>query len=131
MSTHNRRVYITSMDNKILSDSRNLAGLRRAARKYSVRMITLNLTPEGAGELRVWFSSNIVNGRFRGAICVTPFASFAVMCRFVARWRSVWEAESYVAGMARGTVKHARPLLQSVAEHTRLSINSPDGELPV
>lgn len=108
-------VEIKSKNGDILSTSRNLAGVRRAARKYHVRIVTLNLLENGRGELRVWFSPNPIYGKYAAATCVTEFESFVVMCGFVRRWKSIYESESWIAGLARGPV--GDETAQSILKH--------------
>jgi hypothetical protein len=103
MRTYN----IVAADGTVLSTSRNLAGIRRAARKYNVGRVTMNILNNGRGELRIGFSGNVLNGRYMWATFTTEFESFEVLCDFVRRWKSVYHVGLTLCGMERGQVGYS------------------------
>jgi hypothetical protein len=92
-------LYIQDKDGNFISRSKNLRGVRAYAMRNQAQIVRLYdlVGGAGAGKLYIRFVSE---DTFEAG-----FASFAVMCDYVRRWRSLYGAELRVNGVHCGTVR--------------------------
>lgn len=98
----------------VVSRSRNLAGLRRYARRHPIDAVYLStdLTTscDGKGWLYVLFQN--------GAECQTSFASYRVLAGWVRRWRSAYGAELWIGTHQQETpLCHGHASLRFIEQH--------------
>jgi hypothetical protein len=104
-----RDLVVRDRDGKIIQRSANLAGIRRYVSGFNPRVIirTLDVSEIGApgpgagGMLSILFED--------GANYQCSFASFAVLCDWVKRWRNVRGAPLTINGAAAGKVSSVNP----------------------
>ena len=98
-------MFIRDRDGNVISQSRNLAGIRRYVGGHTPPLIkVLDISEIGAGE---------------GKLCIlfenecsfeTNFASYSVLKSFVSRWRNVHGAPLTVNGQPAGVVSTSNPV---------------------
>ena len=81
-----------------VSQSKNLAGVRRYAGENAAVTVFLNRTENFAGMLRIVFEN--------GATFETLFVSYEVLKGFVRRWRNVYGADLQIDNEVRGQVEY-------------------------
>jgi hypothetical protein len=97
---------IRDRDGKVISQSQNLAGIRRFVTKKdapTIKVIAIDRIGEKnlEGKLMILFEN--------GDNYETNFASFTVLCRFVSQWRSVRGSPLRIDGTDAGTVSVDNP----------------------
>lgn len=91
-------VCIYNISGRLVSRSKNLAGIRRYAGKHGVQHVEL------------WSIQKTLTVEFgNGARVRTEFADFSVLQRFVRNWRNARGASLMVNGIERGTVTSSEP----------------------
>jgi hypothetical protein len=88
----------------IVSQSRNLRGIRQAVGKDRVKFVAIERRPHHEGDLYIEFENG---NRFR-----TDFASFEVLKDTLRNWRNLHGARLYVDGREVGHVYYRTPALQ-------------------
>jgi hypothetical protein len=95
---------ILDRDGKVISKSRNLAGIRRYVGGHvrpSIKVIDVSQIGDGEGKLCILFENE--------CSFETNFASYSVLTGFVRRWRNVYGAPLSVTGQPAGVVSNRTP----------------------
>lgn len=103
---------VISNNGKIVSRSHDLAGLIRYAGKNKyinpIRLVAIGEETEGAGSLHVAFRN--------GSVCNTEFASFVILCEWLANSRNLRYAPLTIRNQGCGYVSYDNTHLR---EYTR------------
>lgn len=92
---------IYGFDGKPVSTSKNLAGVRRYAKKHRAAVIAIRNDPD---DETGWMNILFENGsHFR-----VQFGEYLLLCQWVSRWRAVHGVKLYVNGYDRGTVQYRK-----------------------
>jgi len=105
-------VEIRKESGEVISRSRNLRGLRAYAGKHWTEQVHINKKPDGGGTLTVRFAG--------GVYCVTPFASFVVLCESLVNWRNLYGATLFVNDVESGEVGYKNAALRAHARFGRV-----------
>ena len=95
---------ILDRDGKVISKSRNLAGIRRYVGGHVrplIKVLDVSEIGDGEGKLCILFES--------GCSFETNFASYSVLTGFVRRWCNVHGAPLTVNGQPAGVVSNHNP----------------------
>jgi hypothetical protein len=95
---------VRDRDGKVISKSRNLAGIRRYVGepvRPSIKVIDVSQIGDGEGKLCILFEN--------GCSFETNFASYPVLKDFVKRWRNVYGSPLSVNGQPAGVVSSHNP----------------------
>lgn len=100
---------ILDRDGKVISQSRNLRGIRRYAGKHVVKILDISNTRN----FDCILDGGLLSILFEGGVSFqTDFASFEVLRDFVRRWRNVWGAPLLVNGENKGEISYHNSALQ-------------------
>lgn len=94
---------------KIIQRSKNLAGIRRYVATNLIRAMAVTREPDGGGAMSIAFDN--------GAVFVTKFADYSVLCGWVRRWKNAWGAPLRVSGCDCGKLsKDTEELIEGERE---------------
>lgn len=97
---------ILDKDGKPIQRSKNLRGIRQYVGRNIIKVLAIDRTANGEGELSILFEN--------GCSFETNFADFHVLAAWVQRWRNAWGAPLRINGRYCGIVGFSNPHLQEV-----------------
>jgi hypothetical protein len=98
-------MFIRDRDGNVISQSRNLAGIRRYVSGHTpavIKVLDISEIGIGEGKLSILFENE--------CSFETNFASYSVLKGFVSRWRNVYGAPLTVNGQPAGKVSTHNPV---------------------